>query len=84
MCIVNKTLNMEMLLRLRKFTLPFISTKNSTTTGRKSTAAGRKSTGGRKSMMPDWPEEEKSDVLTFFDHINPKEAEQACFALTCK
>ncbi|XP_045616497.1 uncharacterized protein [Procambarus clarkii] len=43
----------------------------------------RKSTG-RKSLIPDWPEALKDDVLRFFDNLNPKQTEQTCIALTCK
>ncbi|XP_063610686.1 uncharacterized protein LOC134784524 isoform X2 [Penaeus indicus] len=46
------------------------------TTGRKSTA--------RKSMVPDWPEEQKEDILYFFDNLNPSQTEQSRIALTCK
>ncbi|XP_047484259.1 uncharacterized protein LOC125035970 isoform X2 [Penaeus chinensis] len=50
-------------------------------TARKSTA--RKSTA-RKSMVPDWPEEQKEDILYFFDNLNPSQTEQSRIALTCK
>lgn len=44
---------------------------------------GRKS-NGRKSLMPDWPEDEKDNVLHFFDNLNPSQTEQSCIAITCK
>ena len=44
---------------------------------------GRKSTA-RKSLMPEWPEEEKEAVLNFFDNLNPSKSEQTRVALTCK
>ncbi|KAK3892821.1 hypothetical protein Pcinc_003409 [Petrolisthes cinctipes] len=70
---------------IANITFSFENSTTSTTPGRKSVTAGsRKSTGSRKSLMPDWPQDEKSQVLTFFDQINPKETEQACIALTCK
>lgn len=45
--------------------------------------SGRKSTA-RKSMVPDWPEEQKEDILYFFDNLNPSQTEQSRIALTCK
>ncbi|XP_037775141.1 uncharacterized protein LOC119572231 isoform X2 [Penaeus monodon] len=45
--------------------------------------SGRKSTA-RKSMVPDWPEEQREDILYFFDNLNPSQTEQSRIALTCK
>ncbi|KAG7167855.1 uncharacterized protein LOC121868030 isoform X2 [Homarus americanus] len=44
---------------------------------------GRKSSA-RKSLMPEWPVDQKEDVLNFFDNLNPNQTEQTCIALTCK
>lgn len=48
-----------------------------------SKTSSRKSSA-RKSLMPEWPDLEKDDVLCFFDNLNPKQTEQTCIALTCK
>ncbi|XP_076058282.1 uncharacterized protein LOC143035291 [Oratosquilla oratoria] len=44
---------------------------------------GRKSTA-RKSLLPDWPTEEKEGVIEFFDCMNPASTETTRIALTCK
>lgn len=50
--------------------------------GRRTTTA---TTTPRKSvLLPQWSEEEKEELLTFFDTLNPSQTEQTCIALTCK
>ena len=39
---------------------------------------------GRKSIMPDWPDEQKESVLEVFDNLNPEMSETTQIALTCR
>lgn len=64
--------------------LPFEKSFSKPSAGRKSGAAGRKSVGGRKSLLPEWPQEEQKETLTFFDNLNPAQTEATRVNLTCK
>ncbi|KAB7507816.1 hypothetical protein Anas_06673 [Armadillidium nasatum] len=49
-----------------------------------SASKGPKKSMGRKSLSSEWPEDERHDILSFYDNLNPDASEQKRIALTCK